>query len=149
MLDDGSDYDAQCQHIREENGVLLGEFSTWLTDAGLSTTTIRNHRYNVDFFVNHFLLYGDTLRPAEGMGSIAEFLGDWFIRKAAWSSARSIKANAASLKKFYTFMTEKGLLKPEELSAINRQIKEEMPEWLGTLERYRDLDVDPFAIWSS
>jgi hypothetical protein len=149
MLDDGSDYDDQCQHIREENGALLGEFSTWLTDAGLSTTPIRNHRYNVDFFVNHFLLYGDTLRPAEGIGSIAEFLGDWFIRKAAWSSARSIKANAASLKTFYTFMTEKGLVNPEELSAMNRQIKEEMPEWLDTMERYRDLDVDPFAIWSS
>jgi site-specific recombinase XerD len=149
MLDDGSDDEAQCQHIREENGALLGEFSTWLADAGLSTTTIRSHRYNVDFFVNHFLLSYDTLRPAEGIGSIAEFLGDWFIRKAAWSSARSIKANAASLKKFYTFMMEKGHIKPEDLSAMNRQIKEEMPEWLGTMERYRDLDVDPLDIWPS
>jgi hypothetical protein len=46
-------------------------------------------------------------------------------------------------------MSEKGLVKPEELSAMNRQIKEEMPEWLGTMERYRDLDVDPLDIWSS
>jgi hypothetical protein len=149
MLDDGSDDDDQCQHIREENGALLGEFRAWLADAGLSETTIKSHRYNVDFFVNHFLLSYDTLKPAEGIDSIAEFLGDWFIRKAAWSSARSIKANAASLKKFYTFMSEKGLVKPAELSAMNRQIKEEMPEWLGTMERYRDLDVDPFDIWSS
>jgi hypothetical protein len=34
MLDDGSDDDAQCHQIREENGALLGEFSTWLADAG-------------------------------------------------------------------------------------------------------------------
>ena len=142
MLDDGSDDEAQCQHIREENGALLGEFSTWLADAGLSTTTIRSHRYNVDFFVNHFLLSYDTLRPAEGIGSIAEFLGDWFIRKAAWSSARSIKANAASLKKFYAFMAAKELIKPEELSVLNRQIKEDMPEWLETIEKYNDLDID-------
>jgi hypothetical protein len=149
MLDDGSDHDVQCQHIREENGALLGEFRAWLADAGLSEATIKSHCYNVDFFVNHFLLSCDTLRPAEGIDSIAQFLGDWFIRKAAWSSARSLKANAASLKKFYAFMSEKGLVKPEELSAMNRQIKEEMPEWLGTMERYRDLDVDPFDIWSS
>jgi site-specific recombinase XerD len=62
--------------------------------------------------------------------------------KATWSSARSIKANAASLKKFYAFMAEKELIKPEDLSALNRQIKEDMPEWLETLERYYDLDVD-------
>ncbi len=39
-------------------------------------------------------------------------------------------------------MAEKELIKPEDLSALNRQIKEDMPEWLETLERYYDLDVD-------
>ncbi|MFM1798630.1 MAG: hypothetical protein RLZZ117_908 [Cyanobacteriota bacterium] len=149
MLDDDSEYDAQCQQIREENGALLGEFSGWLADAGLSETTIKGHRLNVDFFVNHFLLYYDALRPAEGIDSIAGFLGDWFIHKAAWSSVRSIKANAASLKKFYAFMAEKGRIKPEELAALNRQIKEERPEWLSTMERYRDLDVDFDDVFSS
>lgn len=142
MLDDGSDYDAECQRIREENGSLLGEFSTWLADAGLSTTTIRSHCYNVDFFLNHFLLYYDTLKPCDGVGYIGEFLGDWFIRKASWSSARSIKANAASLKKFYAFMAEKELIKSGELSALNRQIKEDMPEWLESIEKYNDLEID-------
>jgi hypothetical protein len=82
MLDDGSDYDAECQRIREENGTLLDEFSTWLADTGVSPTTIRSHRYNVDFFLNHFLLYYDTLEPCDGVGYIGEFLGDWFIRKS-------------------------------------------------------------------
>ena len=31
------------------------------------------------------------------------FLGFWFIRKAMWASQSSIKGNATSLKKLYTF----------------------------------------------
>ena len=142
MFDDTSDYDKQCQEIRQENITLLGEFSAWLADAGLSTATIRSHRYNLDFFLNHFLLYGDTLRAPDGVGYVGEFLGDWFIRKAVWSSKTSIKSNAASLKKFYAFMAEKGMVKPEELTALKQQIKEEMTDWLDTLDRYNNFDLD-------
>ena len=142
MFDDTSDYDKQCQEIRHESITILGEFSAWLTDAGLSTATIRSHRYNIDFFLNHFLLYGDTLRAPDGVGYVGEFLGDWFIRKATWSSKASIKSNAASLKKFYTFMAEKGMVKPEELTTLKQQIKEEMPDWLDTLDRYNNFDLD-------
>lgn len=142
MFDDTSDYDKQCQEIRQENITLLGEFSAWLADAGLSTATIRSHRYNLDFFLNHFLLYGDTLRAPDGVGYVGEFLGDWFIRKATWSSKASIKSNAASLKKFYAFMAENGMVKPEELTALKQQIKEEMPDWLDTLDRYNNFDLD-------
>ena len=142
MFDDTSDYDKQCQEIRQENITLLGEFSAWLADAGLSTATIRSHRYNLDFFLNHFLLYGDTLRAPDGVGYVGEFLGDWFIRKAPWSSKASIKSNAASLKTFYAFMAEKGMVKPEELTALKQQIKEEMTDWLDTLDRYNNFDLD-------
>ena len=147
MFDDTSDYDKQCQEIRQENVTLLGEFSGWLTDAGLSTATIRSHRYNLDFFLNHFLLYGDTLKAPDGVSYVGEFLGDWFIRKAAWSSKTSIKSNAASLKKFYTFMAEKGMVKPEEFTALKQQIKEEMPDWLDTFDRYNNLDLDLDDVW--
>jgi site-specific recombinase XerD len=147
MLDDDSDYDNQCQAIRDENAVLLGEFSTWLADAGLSAATIRSHRYNLDFYLNHFLLNYDTLRAPDGACEVGGFLGDWFIRKAAWASKTSIKANAASLKKFYTFMAEKGRITKEELAALKQEISEQMPEWLATLERYDNLDVDLEDVW--
>lgn len=147
MFDDDSEYENQCREIRKENATLLGEFSKWLADAGLSPATVRRHRYNLDFYLNHFLLYADILRAVDGGCEIGEFLGYWFIRKAAWASKTSIKSNATSLKKFYTFMAEKGLVKPEELAALKQQIKEEMPEWLSTLERYNDIDVDLDDIW--
>lgn len=147
MLDESSDYDIQCQQIRKENADLLGAFSRWLQEAGLSATTIRSHCYNLDFYLNHFLLYADTLRPADGVAYVGEFLGDWFIRKAMWSNKTTTKANAASLKKFYAFMADRGLIKPEEFASLKQQMKNELPEWLDAVERYNDPDVDLEDDW--
>lgn len=131
MLDDESDYDKRCQQIRQENAALLGEFSHWLKKAGLDAATIKSHCTNLDFYLNHFLLYADLLTPADGVSCIGEFLGDWFIHKAMWSNKTTVKANAASLKKFYAFMTERGLVKPEEFASLKQQIKDELPDCLA------------------
>ncbi|MCX5944833.1 MAG: recombinase [Cyanobacteria bacterium] len=147
MLDDDSDYDIQCQKIRKENTALLGEFSGWLEEAGLAAATIGSHCTNLDFYLNHFLLYADTLKPADGVCYVGEFLGDWFIHKAMWSNKATIKANVASLKKFYAFMAERGLVKPEEFASLKQQIKNELPEWLGAVERYNDPEVDFEDVW--
>lgn len=143
MLDDQSDHDTRCQQARQENAVLLDAFSAWLKQAGLGTATIRSHRYNLDFYLNHYLLHWDILTPAEGIGHVGEFLGDWFIRKAMWSNKTTIKANAASLKKFYAFMTERGDTEQQELTALKQQIKDELPEWIDIVERYNNPDLDP------
>ena len=66
----------------------------------------------------------------------------WFIRKAMWASQISIKGNATSLKKFYTFMHEKGLVDKEDLIDLKQTIKEEMPEWLATLRRFDDQSIE-------
>ena len=59
-----------------------------------------------------------------------------------------MESNAASLKKFYAFMQEKGEISPEELSQLNETVKEEMPEWLETMQRYDDPDIDDMAeVW--
>jgi hypothetical protein len=97
-------YEADCQRIRTTNKQLLIEFENWLKSAGLSDKTIRNHILNVDLYINDYLLYETPVSEAqEGVdsGEINMFLGYWFIKKAMWASKSSIKANAASLKKFY------------------------------------------------
>ncbi|MBM5802140.1 MAG: recombinase [Cyanobacteria bacterium K_DeepCast_35m_m2_023] len=144
MLDEDSDYDIRCQQIRQENAALLGEFSRWLKKAGLAAVTVRSHGRDLDFYLNHFLLYSDMLTPADGVGTVGEFLGDWFIHKAMWSNKTTVKANAASLKKFYAFMAERGLVTHEEFASLKQQIKDELPDWLAAVERYNDPDVDLF-----
>jgi len=144
MIDDESDYDSRCQQLRQENAALLGDFRRWLKKAGLGETTVRSHCTNLDFYLNHFLLYADTVTPAEGVGTVGEFLGDWFIHKAMWSNKTTVKANTASLKKFYAFMAERGLIKPEELASLKQQIKDELPDWLDAVDRYNNPDFDIF-----
>jgi site-specific recombinase XerD len=142
MFEDDSDYEKECQEIRKVNVGLLGEFRTWLASAGKTQAAIRKHCINLDFYLNHFLLYDDTLRAADGVLEVGNFLGYWFIRKAMWASQASIKSNATSLKEFYAFMVSKGLVEQKELNALKKQIKEEMPDWLLSLGRYNDPEVD-------
>lgn len=129
-MDEYEKYEQDCKKIRNENLKILDEFESWLEESGLSDGTIQNHSSNVDFYINKYLLYEEAIKPEEGACHISMFLGSWFIRKAMWSSESSIKSNAASLKKFYMFMLEKGKIGKEDLNDLKATIKREMPEWL-------------------
>jgi TPP-dependent pyruvate/acetoin dehydrogenase alpha subunit len=59
-----------------------------------------------------------------------------------WASPSSIRGNAASIKKFYAFLQEKGLIDKEDLNDLEKEIKEDMPEWLATIARYDDPSVE-------
>jgi site-specific recombinase XerD len=148
MLDDYEQYEIDCERIRKSNEELLDDFAAWLRKSNLADKTIRNHLENVDFYINEFLLYEDAVEPQDGAGSIGSFLGYWFIRKAMWASASSIKGNAASLKKFYTFLHERGAVSKDDLDFLKETIKEEMPDWLATLARYDDPSItDMEDVW--
>jgi len=143
-------YEQECQIIRATNNLLLEDFEKWLKDSGLGQKTVRKHCENIDFYINHYLLYSDAVTPEEGMdsGYVSMFLGYWFIRKALWASATSVKNNAVSLKKFGKFLSEQNKITEEDLDSISQTIHEEMPEWLATLARYDDPSIeDSEDIW--
>ena len=141
-------YEADCKKIRKTNRRLLAEFETWLESAVMADKTIRNHLFNVDFYINEFLLYEDAIEAKDGVSEISMFLGYWFIKKAMWSSPASIKSNAASLKKFYAFLLEKGLIRDKDLNELTATIKDEMPEWIATLKRYDDPSIESMEdVW--
>lgn len=148
MSDEFQKYEEDCDRIRRENARLLEEFESWLAAKGLSAKTIKAHVENVSFFINHCLLYDEAVEAAEGVSHINYFLGYWFIRKAIWSSPASIRGNAASIRKFYAFMLAKGLIDGGANEEVRQTIKEGMPEWLSTMERYDDPSItDPEEIW--
>ena len=141
-------YEKECKRIRKENENLLIDFKKWLSGKKLSKKTIDKHVSNVDFYINDFLLYEDAIEAADGVSSMGMFLGYWFIRKAMWSRKAAIKENAASLKKFYEFMLEKKKIAKESFEYLKETIKEDMPEWTATMERYDNPDIeDPEEIW--
>jgi site-specific recombinase XerD len=141
-MDDYEKYEEDCKKIRKVNERLLNEFELWLKSAGLSEKTINNHLSNIEFYVNEYLLYEDAIEAKDGVDAVGMFLGYWFIKKAMWASKSSIKGNATSLKKFYTFMHEKSLIDKEDLTDLMQTIKKDMPEWLETLERYDNPSVE-------
>ena len=138
MADDYEKYELECNRIRKENIKLLKDFAQWLKNANLKDKTIRQHTENIDFYINEYLLYEDAVEAKDGTNCVDMFLGYWFIKKAMWSSSAQIKSNAASLKKFYTFLHQKGLIDSSELNQLKETIKEEMPEWIATMERYEE-----------
>ena len=141
-MNDYEKYEAECKKIRKDNKRLLREFELWLKEAGLSEKTINNHVSNIDFYINEYLLYEDAIEAQDGVDAVSMFLGYWFIKKAMWASKSSIKSNAASLKKFYSFLHEKGVIEKDALKDLKETIKEDMPEWLATLDRYDDLSIE-------
>jgi len=142
MKDDYEEYTKTCERIRQENAQLLDGFVTLLRNQRLATRTIRAHRENVDFFINEFLLYQEAKKPEEGIGEIDEFLGDWFIRKAMWSTPRAIKSTATSLYKFYGFLAASEKITPAELAELKETVALQLPEWQDRCERYNDLSID-------
>ena len=142
------EYDQACAKIKQENAKLLVDFEQWLLGKGLAEKTIRQHTENADFYINDFLLYEDAIPAKNGMANVSMFLGYWFIRKAMWASPASIKQNAVSLKKFYTFMQEQDHIDADDLQYLKETIKEGMPEWVATVERFDDPDItDPMEVW--
>ena len=142
MMDDYEKYEADCQKIRTANQKLLTDFESWLKSSGLSEKTLKNHLLNIDFYINEYLLYEDAVEAKDGVDSVSDFLGYWFIKKAMWASKSSIKANATSLTKFYSFLLEKGLIEPDDLKELKETIKSEMTDWLETMERYTPHSAD-------
>ncbi len=151
--DECGDYDEcgdndECGDIELNNNELLSVFENWLTKKGLSQKTIHKHLFNVRFFINDYLLYCDEVEARDGIPEVSMYLGYWFIKKAMWSSPAAIKDNAASLKKFYQFMLEKGEITMEDFSELKETITEDMPEWITTMERYLDENIrDMDDVW--
>ncbi len=137
-MNDYEKHEKECKKIRIANKQLLDKFELSLESSGLSEKTINNHVSNIDFYINEYLLYEDAIEARDGVSAVDMFLGYWFIKKAMWASRSSIKGNATSFKKFYSFLHEKKLIKKDDLDDLKETIKEGMPEWLATLDRYDD-----------
>ena len=138
-------YEVECNKIRKTNKLLLKEFSEHLSQAGLKHQTVSSHVNNIDFYVNEFLLYEDAIHAQDGVDEVRMFLGYWFIKKAMWANESAIRANATSLKKFYGLLAAKNLVDPAEVLALEETIKEELPDWLESMRRYDDPNIE--LVW--
>lgn len=137
-MDAYEEFEQACKKIKKVNQGLLTQFEAWLTASGLAPKTAERHVFNVDFFINEYLLHEDPCEAGEGVSHVSDYLGYWFAIHATWSSPASIKSNAASIKKFYAFMLEKAWVAPQAVDELTLTIKQEMPKWIANADRYND-----------
>ena len=141
-------YEAYERAVEEQlgrNDTYLDEFEAWLLESGLKEKTIQNHLRNVEFFINDYLQREGASDVEEGCQRVDDFLGYFFIRKCMWSTPSSIRQNAASLKKFYKCMVEKGHVGQRDLDLLLATIKEQMPLWIEDCEKFNDPSYDYFG----
>jgi len=137
-VDSYEKYEKECKRIKLVNKGLLTNFEAWLTSSGLAPKTAAKHVSNIDFFINEYLMHEEPCEACEGVDQVSSYLGHWFILHAMWASPGSIRRNAASVKKFYAFMLENGLVSQQSVDDLAQMIKQEMPKWIAQVERYDD-----------
>jgi hypothetical protein len=110
--------------IQAEKVKLLSEFEQWLSQQGFDSLTIQRHCEYAESFVSTFLLCQDATAANQQARHIAKFLSYWFIH-TEWSvGPRSIKANAATLNQFCSFIEDKGRIDADILlKELNRIIE--------------------------
>ena len=142
---DEDESDRFFRKLEKENSGYLSVFGDDLRKSGLSESTVRRHLMNADLFLNAFLMYRECLTMKAGVSMVGSFLGDFFIRKCAWSTPGNIKTTAASLKKFYKSMLGHGLIGSDSYSHICDEIKNHMELWQKDCAQFNDPDQeDPF-----
>ena len=118
------------------NKKIIKEFEEWLKEKSLSDKTIKKHISNVDLFINDYLNYYDVETAEEGITSVYSFLNGWFIERCMWATPYTTKEEAASIKKFYAYMSEKGYVEKEDYKFLCEELKDSMDEILDTLEAF-------------
>ena len=118
------------------NKKFIKEFEEWLKEKSLSDKTIKKHISNVDIFINDYLNYYDIETAEEGITSVYSFLNGWFIEKCMWATPYTTKEEAASIKKFYAYMSEKGYVEKEDYKFLCEELKDNMDEILDTLKTF-------------
>ena len=121
---------------QRRNKKFIKEFEEWLKEKSLSDKTIKKHISNVDIFINDYLNYYDVETAEEGITSVYSFLNGWFIEKCMWATPYTTKEEAASIKKFYAYMSEKGYVEKEDYKFLCEELKDSMDEILDTLEAF-------------
>ena len=130
------DLEKKIEENKKRNKKFMKEFEEYLKEKNLKDKTIKKHLSNVDLFINAYLNYYDIETPEEGINSVYSFLSGWFIEKCMWATVYTTKETAASIKKFYAYMSEKGYVKKEDYKELCEELKDSMDEILEYLDAF-------------
>lgn len=137
-MDDYDGWEKKVEENHKRNEKFIEEFESWLTQKDLAKKTIRKHLNNASLYINDYLNYDDASTMEDGVHYVHGFLDGWFIEKCLWSSRNSLKETAASIKKFYQCMSEKGYVNENDYNELSSFIKENMDEFLEQMDSFEN-----------
>jgi len=135
-MDNYKIWEKKVEDNHKRNEQFINEFEEWLKEKNLVDKTIRKHINNANLYINDFLNYYDAHKMEDGYYLVYDFLDGWFIEKCLWASKNSLKETAASIKKFYECMSEKGYIKTEDYKHLFNEIKENMDDFLDQMDAF-------------
>ena len=138
------DYEKKIDKNIKRNKKYINGFEKWLYEKGLVNKTIKKHISNAELFINDYLSYYDITKAEDGLDEIFIFLDGWFIEKCMWSSRNSLKETAASLKKFYKYMSENNYVDVDDYNDTFKFIKDNMDELLEHVDEFNNFDDDDY-----
>lgn len=136
------DYDKMVNENTKRNTKYLNEFKKWLNTKGFVDKTIRKHLSNTDLYINNYLNYYDVINAEDGLHYVYSFLNGWFVEKCTWSTRNSLKETAASLKKFYQYMSENNYVDIKDFKETFTFIKNNMDKLLEYVDEYNNFEDD-------
>ncbi len=135
-MNDYKEWEKKAKENYKRNEKFINEFEKWLNEKGLVKKTVGKHVSNASLYINDYLNYYDADTMEKGVYLVHGFLGDWFIEKCVWSSKNSIKEMAASIKKFYECMSEKGYVSNDDYKKLCREIKDNMDRYFEQMDAF-------------
>ena len=103
--------------IERQHDEIIKAFENFLSESRLSKKTIKNHISNIDFFTEYLNHYASEPSEVKSVidsdgGDIANFLGDWFPRKAMWGITKCSSFKYNIIQKVFFISDYKKLYKP-------------------------------------
>lgn len=129
-------YELKLKENKKRNEEFLKIFESWLNEQKLRQEIVIRHLNIIDFYINEYLNYYAVTKMEIGVKRVYSFLNDWIIKYCLWTTITTIKQHAASIKKFYQCMSEKGYVKPQDYESVCRVIKYHMHDFKKSLKKY-------------
>lgn len=131
------------EEIVKENEEYLNIFKEYLKEKGLNETTIENHYWHVDYYINHFLMLGIPKRMADGCSiGVTGFIENYVNEKVIPASKNNVNKFSSSILKFYKCMLEKGFVSKENYDDLAWAIKECKDEMIDDYYRKNPEVID-------
>lgn len=130
--------------IEEQNEKYLNIFEEHLKKENIKQRTIDKHISNVDFYINHCLMYSIPKTVDKGCGDEIGYFISTFICQKTWPSITLINECCTSIKKFYKCMMENNVVTKDQYDYLVSYIKDNKEMWIDDFKHsdYYDGYVD-------